>query len=202
MPYIQKEIVIMNSFTLGAVDMKAVGQHWGWFLAKGILMILVGILALGDYVMVAFFSMIFLGWLMIFAGVVEAIHAFWKKEWGGLFLNLLVGVLYVVVGLMVLANPEATAMTLVFVMAIFFILDGIFRIIIAVVARFPQWGWMLFNGIITLILGLIIRQQWQYFGLRIIALFIGIDLIISGWTWVMLSLTSRRLAGDSPSPSV
>ena len=88
----------MNSFTLEAVDMKAVGQHWGWFLAKGILMILVGILALGDYVMVALFSMIFLGWLMIFAGVVEAIHAFWKKEWGGLFLNLLVGVLYVVVG--------------------------------------------------------------------------------------------------------
>jgi uncharacterized membrane protein HdeD (DUF308 family) len=152
--------------------------------------------------MVALFSMIFLGWLMIFAGIVEVIHAFWKKEWGGLFLNLLVGVLYVVVGLMVLANPEATAMTLVFVMAIFFILDGIFRIIIAVVARFPQWGWMLFNGIITLILGLIIRQQWQYFGLRIIALFIGIDLIISGWTWVMLSLASRRIAGDSPSPSV
>ncbi len=192
----------MNGFHLDTVDMQAVGQHWGWFLAKGILMILVGLLALGDYVMVALFSMIFLGWLMIFAGIVEAVHAFWKKEWGGLFLNLLVGVLYIVVGLMVLANPEATAMTLVLVMAIFFILDGIFRIIIAVVARFPQWGWMLFNGIVTLILGLIIRQQSQYFGLRIIALFIGIDLIISGWTWVMLSLASRRMAGDSPSPSV
>ena len=152
--------------------------------------------------MVALFSMIFLGWLMIFAGVVEAIHAFWKKEWGGLFLNLLVGVLYVVVGLMVLANPKATAMTLTLVMAIFFILDGIFRIIIAVAARFPQWGWMLFNGIVTLILGIIIWQQWQYFGLRIIGLFIGIDLIISGWTWVMLSLASRRLAGDNSLPSV
>ena len=188
----------MVGFTREAVDMKAVGQHWGWFLAKGIFMILAGTLALGDYVMVALFSMIFLGWLMIFAGVVEAIHAFWKKEWGGLFLNLLVGVLYVVVGLMVLANPKATAITLALVMAIFFILDGIFRIIIAVTARFPQWGWMLFNGIVTLILGLIIWQQWQYFGLRIIALFIGIDLIISGWTWVMVSLASRRMAADSP----
>ncbi len=96
----------MIGFTREAVDMKAVGQHWGWFLAKGIFMILAGTLALGDYVMVALFSMIFLGWLMIFAGVVEAIHAFWKKEWGGLFLNLLVGVLYIVVGLMVLANPQ------------------------------------------------------------------------------------------------
>ena len=192
----------MIGFTREAVDMKAVGQHWGWFLAKGILMILAGTLALGSYVMVALFSMIFLGWLMIFSGVVEAIHAFWKKEWGGLFLNLLVGVLYVVVGFMVLANPQATAMTLTLIMAIFFILDGIFRIIIAVATRFPQWGWMLFNGIVTLILGIIIWQQWQYFGLRIIGLFIGIDLIISGWTWVMLSLASRRVAGDNPLPLV
>jgi uncharacterized membrane protein HdeD (DUF308 family) len=188
----------MPSFYLNTVDMKAVGQHWGWFLAKGILMILVGTLALGSYALVALFSMIFLGWLMIFAGAVEAIHAFWKKEWGGLFLNLLVGVLYIVVGIMVLANPKATAMTITLIMAIFFILDGIFRIIIALATRFPQWGWMLVNGIVTLILGLIIWQQWQNLGLRIIGLFIGIDLIISGWTWVMVSLASRRLAGEGP----
>ncbi len=182
----------MNSFTLEAANLKEIGQHWGWFLAKGILMIIVGTLALSSYVMVALFSMIFLGWLMIFAGVVEAVHAFWQKAWGGLFLNLLVGVLYVVVGFMVLANPTATAMTLTLIMAIFFILDGVFRIIIAIATRFPQWGWMLFNGIVTLILGIIIWQQWQYFGLRIIGLFIGIDLIFSGWSWVMLSLAARR----------
>jgi uncharacterized membrane protein HdeD (DUF308 family) len=191
----------MNGYTLEAVDMKAVGQHWGWFLAKGILMIVIGTLALGSYMMVTLFSMIFLGWLMIFAGVVEAVHAFWKKEWGGLFLNLLVGVLYVVVGFMVLANPAASAVTLTLVMAIFFILDGIFRIIIAVTMHFPRWGWMLFNGIVTLILGIIIWQQWQQFGLRIIGLFIGIDLIISGWAWVMLSLASRRLTAGQQLPS-
>ena len=183
----------MNGFTLEAVDMKAVGQHWGWFLAKGILMIIVGTLALGSYVMVTLFSMIFLGWLMIFAGVVEAVHAFWKKEWGGLFLNLLVGVLYVVVGFMVLANPAASAVTLTLIMAIFFILDGIFRIIIAVTMHYPRWGWMLLNGIVTLILGIIIWQQWQQLGLRIIGLFIGIDLIFSGWAWVMLSLAARQV---------
>jgi uncharacterized membrane protein HdeD (DUF308 family) len=196
----QKEIVIMNSFTLEAVDMKAVGQHWGWFLAKGILMIIVGTLALGSYVMVTLFSMIFLGWLMIFAGVVEAVHAFWKKEWGGLFLNLLVGVLYIVVGFMVLTNPTASAMTLTLIMAIFFILDGIFRIIIAVTMHYPRWGWMLLNGIVTLILGIIIWQQWQQLGLRIIGLFIGIDLIFSGWAWVMLSLAARQVNAGQKMP--
>ena len=191
----------MNGFTLEAVDMKAVGQHWGWFLAKGILMIIVGTLALGSYVMVTLFSMIFLGWLMIFAGVVEAVHAFWKKEWGGLFLNLLVGVLYIVVGFMVLANPTASAMTLTLIMAIFFILDGIFRIIIAVTMHYPRWGWMLLNGIVTLILGIIIWQQWQQLGLRIIGLFIGIDLIFSGWAWVMLSLAARQVNAGQKMPA-
>ena len=75
----------MNGFTPEAVDMREVGQHWGWFLALGIFLIIVGTLALGSSMAVTLFSMIFLGWLMILAGVVEAVHAFWKKEWGGPF---------------------------------------------------------------------------------------------------------------------
>lgn len=164
-------------------------------------MIIVGTPALSSYVMVTLFSMIFLSWLMIFAGVAEAVHAFWKKEWGGLFLNLLVGVLYIVVGFMVLTNPTASAMTLTLIMAIFFILDGIFRIIIAVTMHYPRWGWMLLNGIVTLILGIIIWQQWQQLGLRIIGLFIGIDLIFSGWAWVMLSLAARQVNAGQKMPA-
>ncbi len=191
----------MNGFTLEAVDMKEVGQHWGWFLALGLFMVIVGTLALGSSMAVTLFSMIFLGWLMIFAGVVEGVHAFWKKEWGGLFLHLLVGVLYVVVGFMVLANPEASALSLTLIMAIFFILVGIFRIILAGAMRFPHWGWVLFNGIITLILGILIWRQWPVSGLWVIGLFIGIDLIISGWAWIMLSLASRRLDAGQKLPA-
>ena len=184
----------MNGFTLEAVDMQEVGQHWGWFLAMGIFMVIIGTLALGSSVAVTLFSMIFLGWLMIIAGVVEAIHAFWKKAWGGLFLHLLLGVLYVVVGFMVLANPGASAISLTLIMALFFILIGIYRIILAGMMRFPHWGWVLFNGIITFILGIIIWQQWPVSGLWVIGLFIGIDLIISGWAWIMLSFAAHRAA--------
>ena len=184
----------MNGFPLEPVDMQEVGQHWGWFLALGIFMVIVGTLALGSSVAVTLFSMIFLGWLMILAGIVEAVHAFWKKEWGGLFLHLLIGVLYIVVGFMVLANPAASALSLTLIMAIFFILMGIFRIIVAAAMRFPHWGWVLFNGIITFILGIIIWRQWPISGLWVIGLFIGIDLIISGWAWIMLSCAARRAA--------
>ena len=177
----------MNGFPLELVDMQEVGQHRGWFLVLVIFMVIVGTLALGRSVAVTLFSMIFLGWLMILAGIVEAVHAFWKKEWGGLFLHLLIGVLYIVVGFMVLANPAASALSLTLIMAIFFILMGIFRIIVAGAMRFPHWGWVLFNGIITFILGIIIWRQWPISGLWVIGLFIGIDLIISGWAWIMLS---------------
>lgn len=191
----------MNGFTLEAVDMKEVGQHWGWFLALGIFLIIVGTLALGSSMAVTLFSMIFLGWLMILAGVVEAVHAFWKKEWGGLFLHLLIGVLYVVVGFMVLANPEASALSLTLIMAIFFILAGLFRIIMAGAMRFPHWGWVLFNGIITLLLGILIWRQWPVSGLWVIGLFIGIDLIIAGWAWVMLSLAARPVVAGRKLPA-
>ncbi len=60
--------------------------------------------------------------------------------------------------------------------------------------RFPHWGWVLFNGIITLILGIIIWRQWPVSGLWVIGLFIGIDLIISGWAWIMLSFAARQMA--------
>jgi uncharacterized membrane protein HdeD (DUF308 family) len=189
----EKEVVIMKSSEFETLDHSEIGQHWGWFLVLGIFMIVIGALAVGSSLMVTLFSMLFLGWLMIFAGVGEVVHAFWKKKWGGVFMHLLVGVLYLVVGFMVLTNPKASAVTLALIMAIFFILTGIFRIILSVAAHYPNWGWELFNGIVTLILGIMIYEQ-PLLALWLIGVFIGVDLIFSGWAWVMLSLAARRLA--------
>jgi uncharacterized membrane protein HdeD (DUF308 family) len=182
----------MKGIDFEALDQRELGQHWGWFMVLGIFMIVVGTLAVGSSVAVTLFSMLFLGWLMIFAGFGEVVHAFWKKNWGGVFMHLLIGVLYIVVGFMVLTNPKASAVTLSLIMAIFFIITGLFRIILSVATHYPNWGWELFNGIITLILGIMIYQQ-PLLGLWVIGVFIGIDLIFSGWSWVMLSLAARRL---------
>jgi uncharacterized membrane protein HdeD (DUF308 family) len=59
--------------------------------------------------------------------------------------------------------------------------------------RFPQWGWVLLNGIVTLVLGILVWRRWPASGYRIIGLFIGVDFILSGWSWVMLSLAERCL---------
>ncbi len=173
-------------------DLEQFSRNWGWFLALGIVMIVLGTLALGSALFVTLVSMIFFGWLLVFSGIFEAVQSFWQKQWGGFFLHLAVGILYAIVGFMLIANPGASAVALTLLMAIFFIVAGIFRIVAALSMRFPHWGWMLLSGIAALILGLLIWRQWPASGFWIIGLFIGIELIFTGWSWVMLSLVARR----------
>ena len=77
--------------------------------------------------------------------------------------------------------------------AAFFIVVGIFRIVVSLVERFPQWGWALLNGAITLIAGIIIYVAYPSSALWVIGLLVGLEMIFNGWTWIMLSLSIRRL---------
>jgi uncharacterized membrane protein HdeD (DUF308 family) len=143
-------------------------------------------------------SVFFFGWLMIIAGVMEAVHAFWRKRWAGFFLDLLTGILYVVVGWMMVTNPKESALLLTLIIAMFLLFEGVFRIVVALSARYPHWGWVLLNGVISLVLGLMIWRQWPYSGLWVIGLFVGIEMLFNGWSLVMLSLASRRLPEEAP----
>jgi uncharacterized membrane protein HdeD (DUF308 family) len=167
-------------------------KNRGWFLALGILLIIGGTLAIIYDVAATLISVIFFGWLLIIVGAFEAIQSFWQPRWGGFFLHLIVGILAVVVGYHLLSAPLAGALVLTLVMAIYFMVIGIVRAITAIAMRFPGWGWVLLSGVITFILGILIRSQWPATGLWVIGLFIGIDLIFSGWAYVMLSLAAGR----------
>jgi uncharacterized membrane protein HdeD (DUF308 family) len=171
-------------------------RNTNWFLALGIILIILGTIALGRSIFVTLASMVFLGWILIIGGVVEAGQAFWQRQWGGFFLHLLGGVLYVIVGFMVVANPQTGAMALTLLIALFFLIAGSFRIIGSLTMRFPEWRWILLNGIVTFLLGLLIWKQWPSSALWVIGLFIGIDLILTGVSWVMLSLTAKRLVSQ------
>ena len=172
-------------------------KNRGWFLALGILLIVAGTLAIIYDVAATLLSVLFFGWLLVIMGILEAIQSFWQPRWGGLFLHLMVGILAAVVGFHLLSSPAAGAVVLTLVMAIYFMVIGIFRIISAIAMRFPSWGWVLFSGLVTFILGVLIKSQWPMSGLFIIGLFIGIDMIFSGWSYVMLSLAAKK----SPAPA-
>jgi uncharacterized membrane protein HdeD (DUF308 family) len=168
-------------------------RRWGWYLVLGILLIVLGTTALGSSVLMTLATMVFVGWLMIGGGVVEAVQAFTCKGWSGFFLDLLTGILYVVVGFMIVANPGATAVALTLLIAMFLITGGIFRIVVAVSVRFPNWIWLVVHGIVNLLLGIAIWRQWPLAGLWVIGLFVGIDMIFNGWSLVMLALAAKKL---------
>jgi uncharacterized membrane protein HdeD (DUF308 family) len=130
---------------------------------------------------------------MIAGGILQAIHAFACKKWSGFFIDLLTGLLYIVVGFMCVANPGATAVALTLLIAMFLMFGGIFRIVIALIMRHQHWGWLLLHGAINLLLGILIWRQWPLSGLWVIGLFVGIDMIINGWSLVMLGLTAKNL---------
>ena len=181
-----------------ASDLFDIGPHelrrnWGWLLALGVALILLGGFALIDSVAVSIISMVFFGWILLFAGAVEAVQTFRHHKGGHFFLHLLNTVFAIVVGLMLLGNPLAGSLVLTLLMAAYFLVAGTFSILTSLTAPMPGSGWMLVDGIITVMLGILVWAQWPTAGLWIIGLFIGINLITSGWSQVMLALALRRL---------
>jgi uncharacterized membrane protein HdeD (DUF308 family) len=168
-------------------------RNWGWFLALGISLIILGVIALSFSVLTTLASVIVFGWLLIVSGVLQAVHAFWRKRWNGFFLDLFGGILSLVVGFMLVANPLVGAETLTMLIALFLFIGGIFRIVVSLTAPFHNWGWLLLNGVINVVLGVLIWRQWPVSGLWVIGLFVGIDMLFNGWSLVMLSLTARTL---------
>jgi uncharacterized membrane protein HdeD (DUF308 family) len=171
---------------------------WLWFLILGIALVVVGLLAISaDFltVLTTLTTMFVLGVLLIAGGVVQIVNAFLARSWRGFFLHLLAGALHLVVGELMIEHPLMAAEALTLLLAAAFLVGGAMRIVVTLFDRFPGWGWVLLNGVITFLLGVMIWRQWPESSLWVIGLFVGIDLIFSGWSWVMLGLLVK---GASP----
>jgi len=173
--------------------MEELRANWGWILALGMILIVLGVLALGSVVYMTLASVVFLGVLLMVGGVVQIVHAHSAKKWSGVFLYILGGILYLIIGMMVAANPGAGALALTLLLGVVFMVGGLFRIFSSLIVRYENWGWVLLSGVITLILGILIWRQWPSSALWVIGLFIGIDLIFYGWSWVILAFAAHGL---------
>lgn len=181
-------------------ELQALRDHWKWFLALGIAMVVLGTIALGSAciatITVAFTWMF--GFFMLVSGIAVIVSSFSAGRWSGMLIHLLMGVLYSIVGFMIIDQPVNSAIQLTLIIAVFLVVSGVIRIIFALSERFTGWGWVLLNGAVTLLAGLLIYKQWPVSGLWVIGLFVGIDLILNGWAWIMLSLALRK----APAPAV
>lgn len=173
-------------------DLHAVRHHWRWVLASGIGFVSLGSMAFGYSVLVTLTSVFVLGWALVFGGIFQAIHAFKVSQWSGFLLELLLAILYVVVGLVMVAHPEAGAMSVTLLIAAFFLVGGISRIVAGTMLHPPGRAWLLLSGVVTLLLGMLIWAEWPASGLWVIGTFVAIDMVFSGTRLIMLALNARR----------
>lgn len=167
---------------------------WGWILLLGILMVILGAVALMILPAATIGTALFLGWLLLISGVVEMIHMFGVRRWGGFFLHLACGVLGILIGLMIVTHPVAGAVAFTLLFSSFLVVIGLFRLIAAFSLKFPHWGWAFFDGIVTLALGVLIWADWPWSGVWFLGLSVGISLLLRGWSYVMFALAIRKLA--------
>ena len=172
-------------------------EQWWCFLLLGAAMVVLGSLCIVQPFIATIASILFLGFLLLAGGITQIVSSFWAGKWSGMLLHLLIGVLYAVVGYMIVDAPDINMFVLTKFIAIFLIIAGVFRIVTALVTRFHGWGWVLLNGGVTLLLGLVINRQLPEAAFWVIGLFIGIELIFNGWAWIMLALGLRAAARTS-----
>jgi uncharacterized membrane protein HdeD (DUF308 family) len=168
-------------------------QNWGWFLAFGIGLLVLGVAAVVRSFTATVVSMVFFGWLLVLAAGIEIAQAVMVGHWAGFFQHLLAAILFGVAGLLMVVKPLRSAEVLTIFVAAFFLVGGLFEIVAAVALALPGWGWQIADGLITVALGALVIAEWPVSGLWAIGLFLGIDLIFFGFAWIAIALGLRSM---------
>lgn len=176
-------------------ELSALRGKWLWFVSLGVVLIVLGAVALGSVVIASLAAAVAIGLLLVMGGIAEAIGVVWCRGWSGFFLHLLSGVLSIVVGVLFLRAPVGALAALTLLLACFLMTGGIFKIAAALSHRFAAWGWAFASGVIDVILGFMIWQEWPASALWVIGLFVGINLVFRGINWVALGLALRAHPG-------
>jgi uncharacterized membrane protein HdeD (DUF308 family) len=157
-------------------------------------MILTGIVAIAMPGISSVTFTLILGWLLLFNGIVRIVNSFRSKPIRGFWLSLIVGILYTISGVIVIANPIGAVLTLTWLFGFLLIFEGIVTIISAFVNKTGRsLAWLLgLDGVITLILGILVLSQWPQSAIWLIGLYIGISILMSGLSLLVVALSTRR----------
>lgn len=183
-----------NPPQLAAVQ-AAIAENRTRFMILGILLIILGVVAIAFPFLTTIAAKTILGWLFLIGGIVQIGHAFSTQQWNQFFLNLLIGALYVIAGGWLAFFPLAGILTLTVLLAVMFIVQGALESGIGFRMR-PQegWGWMLISGIIAIVVGLLIVAELPSSAVWAIGLLVGINMISSGCAYLLLALAAGREA--------
>jgi uncharacterized membrane protein HdeD (DUF308 family) len=173
--------------------------HWKLFLAEGIVMMVLGLLAIAVPEVASLAITIFIGWLFFIGGIFRTVSLLQHRNMPGFGWSLATALLAIVLGLVLLLRPMAGVLTLTLALIAFFILEGVSAILLAIEHRrhLPSWGWVLFSGFVDLLLAFLIWDGWPSSAGWAIGLLVGINMVFLGLSLIMTALAARTMAPDN-----
>ncbi len=174
--------------------------HWKLFLAEGIVMMVLGLLAIAVPEVASLAITIFIGWLFFIGGIFRAVSLVQHRNVPGFGWSLATAILAIALGLILLLRPIAGVLTLTLALVAFFILEGISAILLAVEHRrhLPSWGWVLFSGLVDLLLAFLIWDGWPSSADWAIGLLVGINMVFLGLSLIMTAIAARTMGPQNP----
>lgn len=180
----------MNATSLGTIPKESVG----WSIGLSVLMILAGVLAIVIPPAAGIAVVIVVAWLLLFSGAAHLVFAWHTRTTGGILWELLLGILYLLVGVYTLVHPLAGLASLTLVLAIYLFAEGVLEFALSFRLRpMPGSNWLLFDGIVTLILAILIWRTWPSNSEWVIGTLVGISMLFSGVSRLVLSLAAPRV---------
>jgi len=177
----------------------ALHQHWKLYLAEGVLLLVLGFIAIVIPPLATLAVTILLGWLFLVSGVMGLITTFWMRNAPGFWWSLISAALGVLVGGMLLAQPASGAFSLTLVLIAFFVIEGIVSIMFALDHKRElsgRWGWMLMSGVVDLGLSVMIFAGLPSTAAWAIGLLVGINMMFGGLALISMALHARNAAPE------
>jgi uncharacterized membrane protein HdeD (DUF308 family) len=173
--------------------------HWKFFFAEGIVMLVLGLVAIAVPEIASLAIAILIGWLFFIGGIFRTMSVLRHRGMPGFAWSLLTAVLAVGLGLVLLLRPIAGVLTLTIALVVFFIVEGVAAILLAIEHRrhLPSWGWVLLSGLVDLLLAYLIWDGWPSSAGWAIGLLVGINMVFVGLSSIMTALAARTMAPKS-----
>jgi|SRR5271168_192490 uncharacterized membrane protein HdeD (DUF308 family) len=184
--------------SIGRAFASAIQEHWGLFLAEGIILVILGLAAIAVPLIATLAFTIIIGWVFLVAGVVGLITTFWARGAPGFWWSLISAIIAIAAGVVLLLWPISGSISLTLVLIAFFIIEGIASIMYSIEHRNQatgQWLWMLVSGIIDLILAGIIFAGLPGTAFWALGLLVGINMVFGGAALIAMALAARHPSG-------
>ena len=173
-------------------------HKWRRSAQLGVALVILGILVIATAWSATTAQVTLSGWLLMVSGIVEIVHALHVHRSSNFFLHVVPGIAGVPIGLLMITRPEAGAPVWTAVFTSFFFFIGCFRALSAWRLKFPNWGWTVFEGAATLLLGIFLWTAWPWAEPRFFGIAVGTSLVLRGLSYAMFALALRGSRSSTP----